>query len=98
VVDVPKALKEKIYNATPERITYPTFDVDPNTGKTRELHAYLYKPKKPLPPKDQIVMIQSFYGGGNNFSTRYQILADAGIYVLSPSPRGSSGFGKEFAA
>lgn len=98
VVDVPKELKEKIYNATPERITYPTFDIDPKTGKTRELHAYLYKPKNPLPAKDQIVMIQSFYGGGNNFSTRYQILADAGIYVLSPSPRGSSGFGKDFAA
>lgn len=98
VVDVPKELKEKIYNATPERITYPTFDIDPKTGKNRELHAYLYKPKNPLPAKDQIVMIQSFYGGGNNFSTRYQILADAGIYVLSPSPRGSSGFGKDFAA
>ena len=98
VVDVPKELKEKIYNATPERITYPTFDKDPMTGETRELHAYLYKPKNPLPAKDQIVMIQSFYGGGNNFSTRYQILADAGIYVLSPSPRGSSGFGKDFSA
>ena len=98
VVDVPKELKEKIYNATPERITFPTFDIDEKTGKTRELHAYLYKPKNPLPAKDQIVMIQSFYGGGNNFSTRYQILADAGIYVLSPSPRGSSGFGKDFSA
>ena len=98
VVDVPKDLKEKIYKATPERITYPTFDKDSKTGKTRELHAYLYKPKKPLPKDEQIVMIQSFYGGGNNFSTRYQILADAGIYVLSPSPRGSSGFGKDFAA
>lgn len=98
VVDVPKTLKDKIYKATPERITYPTFDIDPKTGKQRELHAYLYKPKNPLPAKEQIVMIQSFYGGGNNFSTRYQILADAGIYVLSPSPRGSSGFGKDFAA
>lgn len=98
IVDVPKELKEKVYKATPERITYPTFDIDPATGKNRELHAYLYKPKNPLPAKDQIVMIQSFYGGGNNFSTRYQILADAGIYVLSPSPRGSSGFGKDFAA
>jgi len=98
VVDVPKDLKDKIYKATPERITYPTFDIDPETGKKRELHAYLYKPKNPLPAKDQIVMIQSFYGGGNNFSTRYQILADAGIYVLSPSPRGSRGFGKDFAA
>ena len=97
-VDVPQALKDKIYKATPERITYPTFDTDPATGEPRELHAYLYKPENPLPAEDQIVMIQSFYGGGNSFSTRYQILADAGIYVLSPSPRGSRGFGKDFAA
>jgi dipeptidyl aminopeptidase/acylaminoacyl peptidase len=98
IVDVPKTLKDKIYKATPERITYPTFDIDPETGSPRALHAYLYKPENPLPAEDQIVMIQSFYGGGNSFSTRYQILADAGIYVLSPSPRGSRGFGKDFAA
>lgn len=97
-VDVPQELKEKVYNATVERITYPTFDIDPSTGEPRQIHAYLYKPKNPLPEKDRIVMIQSFYGGGNYFSTRYQILANAGIYVLSPSPRGSSGFGKEFSA
>lgn len=97
VVDVPKDLKEKIYNANVERITYPTFDIDPATGKQREIHAYLYSPKNPLPAKDRVVMIQSFYGGGNYFSIRYQILANAGIYVLSPSPRGSSGFGKEFS-
>lgn len=98
VVDVPQELKDKVYKATPERITFPTFDIDPETGEPRELHAYLYKPENPLPAEDQIVMIQSFYGGGNSFSTRYQILADAGIYVLSPSPRGSRGFGKDFAA
>jgi dipeptidyl aminopeptidase/acylaminoacyl peptidase len=45
-----------------------------------------------------MVMIQSFYGGGNYYSARTQILGEAGIYVLSPSPRGSSGFGREFSA
>ncbi len=98
LIDVPQELKEQVYNTTVERISYPTFDIDPATGKPRELHAYLYKPKNPLPNEEQIVMIQSFYGGGNSFSNRYQILAEAGIYVLSPSPRGSSGFGKDFAA
>ena len=98
VVDVPDDLKEQVYQATPERITYPTFDIDPATGKQRELHAYLYKPKNPLPEGEQMVVIESFYGGGNYFDKQYQILANAGIYVLSPSPRGSSGFGKEFAA
>ncbi|MEM9983557.1 MAG: prolyl oligopeptidase family serine peptidase [Bacteroidota bacterium] len=98
VVDVPEDLKNKVYNATVERVSYPTFDTDPATGEPRQIHAYLYKPKNPLPDKERIVMIQSFYGGGNSFNTRYQILANAGIYVLSPSPRGSSGFGKEFSA
>ena len=43
-------------------------------------------------------MIMSFYGGGNYFSNRTQILCEAGIYVFSPSPRGSDGFGREFAS
>lgn len=97
VVDLPDALKKAIYQSNVERLTFPTFDSDPATGKTRELHAYLYKPKNPLPQKERIVLIKSFYGGGNSFSTSNQILAEAGIYVLSPSPRGSRGFGKEFA-
>ncbi|MEO0895206.1 MAG: prolyl oligopeptidase family serine peptidase [Bacteroidota bacterium] len=97
-IELSEDLKEKLYQAEVERIEYPTFDKDPETGEDRMLHAYLYKPKNPLPKEEQIVMIQSFYGGGNNFSTRYQILAEAGIYVLSPSPRGSSGFGKDFYA
>ncbi|MFT6856307.1 MAG: dipeptidyl aminopeptidase/acylaminoacyl peptidase [Cyclobacteriaceae bacterium] len=97
-VDVPMELKEKVYKSNVERITYPTFDVDPATGESRQIHAYLYSPKNPPALEDRIVMIQSFYGGGNRFSMRYQILADAGIYVLSPSPRGSSGFGQEFSA
>jgi dipeptidyl aminopeptidase/acylaminoacyl peptidase len=97
-VDVPKDLKKKILHAKQERLEFPTFDVDENTGKTRMLHAFLYVPDKPLPKDQAIVMIQSFYGGGNYYSTRTQILAEAGIYVLSPSPRGSSGFGREFSA
>ena len=44
----------------------------------------------------QMVMIHSFYGGWNLYNSHTQILAEAGIYVLSPSPRGSSGFGHEF--
>ena len=98
VVDVPADLKEKTIHAEVERIEFPTFDTDPATGEPRMLHAFLYHPKNPLPKDQQIVMIQSFYGGGNFYSTRTQILAEAGIYVLSPSPRGSRGFGREFSA
>lgn len=98
LIDVPEDLKKRVYHAVPSRITFPTFDTDPATGEARQLHAYLYTPKNPLPKDQQMVMIQSFYGGGNSFSTRTQILAEAGIHVLSPSPRGSRGFGQEFAA
>lgn len=97
-LDMPEALSSKIIQADVERISYPTFDIDPNTGEQRMIHAYLYKPKNPLPKEQQVVMIQSFYGGTNYFSNRTQILAEAGVYVLSPSPRGSRGFGKEFYA
>jgi dipeptidyl aminopeptidase/acylaminoacyl peptidase len=97
-VGVPKDLKKKILHAKQERLEFPTFDEDANTGKTRMLHAFLYVPDKPLPKDQAIVMIQTFYGGGNYYSTRTQILAEAGIYVLSPSPRGSRGFGREFSA
>ncbi len=98
VVDLPEGLEEKIVHAKVERVSFPTFDTDPATGKARMLHGYLYVPENPLPDSQALAMIQSFYGGENAFSTRTQILAEAGIYVFSPSPRGSSGFGREFAA
>lgn len=91
-------LENKIVQADVEKIEFPTFDIDEKTGKQRMLHAYLYKPKNPLPEDKQIVMIQSFYGGANRYNVREHILAEAGVYVLSPAPRGSSGFGKDFYA
>ncbi len=94
----PSELTAQLIHTRRERLQYPTFDIDPATGKTRMLHAYLYHPKDVLPESQQIVMIQAFYGGGNYFSNRTQILGEAGIYVLSPAPRGSHGFGREFAS
>lgn len=96
IVALSKEKEEALVRSTVERLEIPTFDVDEKTGETRKLHAYLLTPKKPL--KDKIVMIQSFYGGGNSYDMEHQIFADAGIYVLSPSPRGTSGFGRDFAA
>lgn len=95
---LPEELKSQVIKADVERVEFPTFDIDPNTGEQRMLHGYLYKPKNPLPKEEQICMIQSFYGGYNAYHPRVHILADAGIYVFSPSPRGCSGFGKEFYA
>jgi dipeptidyl aminopeptidase/acylaminoacyl peptidase len=98
LVSLPADLEQQIMHASVERLQFPTFDTDQNTGTTRMLHGYLYSPENPLPVDQQLVMIQSFYGGENSFSTRTQILAEAGIHVFSVSPRGSSGFGKEFAS
>ncbi len=98
VFDLPEALKDKLVHSDVERLSIPTFDVDPATGKTRMLHAYLYKPKNPLPKGKELIMIESFYGGENRYNTEYEIFNAAGITVLSPSPRGSAGFGRDFAA
>lgn len=98
IMDVPPDIKKKLVNSTVERLEIPTFDIDSSTGAKRLLHAYLYKPIDPLPDSRRLVMIKSFYGGDNDYDEECQILAKAGIYVLSPSPRGSSGFGRDFAA
>jgi dipeptidyl aminopeptidase/acylaminoacyl peptidase len=98
VIDIPGDLKRRFVHSTVERLEIPTFDIDPATGNPRLLHAYLYKPENPLPKDKGLVMIESFYGGSNRYNSEYQILSDAGIYVLSPSPRGSDGFGRDFAA
>lgn len=98
VFDLPQEQKDKLVQTNVERLSIPTFDIDPATGKQRMLHAYLFKPKNPLPADKSVVMLESFYGGDNRYDQEYQILGKAGIYVLSASPRGSSGFGRDFAA
>ncbi len=98
VLQLPEEYINKITHATVEKIDYPTFDTDPVTGETRMLHAFLYTPENPLPDNEAMVMIESCYGGGNYFSTQIQIQAEAGIYGLSPSPRGCDGFGREFSS
>lgn len=98
VLELPKEKNYKLITSTAEKLSIPTFDTDPATGKKRELHAYLMIPRNPLPKGEEMVMIQSFYGGGNSYDVEHQIFTDAGIYVLSPAPRGSSGFGRDFAA
>ncbi|WP_406696425.1 prolyl oligopeptidase family serine peptidase [Singulisphaera sp. Ch08] len=61
-----------------------------------KLHGFLYMPKHPLPREQQLVMVQSFYGGENRFDPDVQIWCDAGLYVFSPAPRGSSLFTSTF--
>ena len=98
IVDLPEEIKKSTIASHAEKLSIPTFDIDPATGKTRMLHAYLMVPEHPLPADQARLMVMSFYGGENMYDVEHQIFTAAGMYVLSASPRGSSGFGRDFAA
>ena len=93
---VPDELAEQLIQCDVERVEFATFDeVD---GETRMLHAYLFEPREQPPEHLRLARITAFYGGGNFFRSAHQIMCEAGITTFSPSPRGSRGFGAEFAA
>ena len=98
LVDLPQETKSSMITSHAEKLSIPTFDIDPATGQTRMLHAYLMVPEHPLPADQARLMVMSFYGGENAYDMEHQIFTAAGMYVLSASPRGSSGFGRDFAA
>ena len=98
LVDLPEATRKSMIASHAEKLSIPTFDIDPATGTTRMLHAYLMVPDNPLPKDQARLMVMSFYGGENGYDMEHQIFTAAGMYVLSASPRGSSGFGRDFAA
>ena len=98
LVDLPEATKKSMIASHAQKLSIPTFDIDPATGETRLLHAYLMVPENPLPADQARLMVMSFYGGENAYDIEHQIFTAAGMYVLSASPRGSSGFGRDFAA
>ena len=65
------------------------------------MHAWLYRPKKPLPPEKAMLVVEAFYGGSKTFHSIYQLpvpqlFCAAGIYFLSPAPRGSWTMGNAF--
>jgi dipeptidyl aminopeptidase/acylaminoacyl peptidase len=97
-IRLPEEYTRTIEQCRVERVEYPTFDIDPDTGEQRLLHAFLMTPKQPREDQSQLAVITSFYGGGNYFSERQQIFCEAGIAWLSPAVRGSFGFGKAFGA
>ena len=49
LVDLPEKTRKNMIASHAEKISIPTFDIDPATGQTRMLHAYLMVPEKPLP-------------------------------------------------
>ena len=53
LVDLPADIKSSMVTSHARKLSIPTFDIDPATGTTRMLHAYLMVPDNPL-PADQI--------------------------------------------
>jgi dipeptidyl aminopeptidase/acylaminoacyl peptidase len=96
---VPDEVARQIETCEVERVQIPTFDEDPRTGQTRTLHAYVHRPRHRWPRREQqFALIQAFYGGENRWDTQAQVFCAAGATVVSPSVRGSAGFGAAFAA
>jgi dipeptidyl aminopeptidase/acylaminoacyl peptidase len=90
-------LAARIVACTASSVEIPTFDKDKRTGKPRLLHAFVLEPKQPLTdPQQKLAMITAFYGGENAYSQLDQVMCAAGFTVISPSVRGSSGFGRDF--
>jgi dienelactone hydrolase len=91
LIRLSESLEAELVRCVPEAVKIPSFD-------GLELHAFVLRPKQPAPEGQGIAMVRSFYGGDNDWDQYDQILCAAGITVVSPAVRGSSGFGKDFAA
>jgi dipeptidyl aminopeptidase/acylaminoacyl peptidase len=103
LVELDSELADAVVQCKAEAVKIPTFDVDPKTGQTRMLHAFLLTPKQPMKGDEQegiapLGMLRSFYGGDNSYNRFDHIMCAAGLTLLSTSVRGSSGFGKDFYA
>ena len=95
---MPAEVEEQVVHCRTERVTYPTFDRLAD-GSPRRLHGFYLEPRvPPVDPAERLVLITAFYGGGNRYDQKTHILGAAGIACFSPAPRGSWGFGAEFAA
>lgn len=92
----PDELLGKIINCEPEKVSFETFDKISAPGENGTLHAYLLKPKRPRSGNESRALVEAFYGGGNDFFKTYQMLCDAGYYVMAPAPRGTEDFGGAF--
>lgn len=84
-------LEAALVHCEPEAVEIPTFD-------GLQLHAFVLRPKQPMDEGDSVAMVRSFYGGDNRWTRYDHILCAAGITVVSPAVRGSSGFGAAFHA
>jgi dipeptidyl aminopeptidase/acylaminoacyl peptidase len=90
VLELPAKLADQLVQCKATAVKIPTFD--------RELHAFLLEPRQPVAREHQLAMVRSFYGGSNTYTRYDHVMCAAGVTIVSASVRGSSGFGKEFAA
>ncbi len=81
-----------------ELITYEAHDGFAPEGQNGKVPAVLYRPKRPLPAPQQILIVETFYGGSNTFTQmdQTQVLCAAGITVLSPTVRGAGNWGAAY--
>lgn len=99
VVGLGEDLESEIVACKATAVQIPTFDRDKKTRSKRMLHAFLLEPAQP--PSDdstRLGLVTAFYGGDNRYSTFDHVMCAAGLTVVSPAVRGSSGFGREFQA
>lgn len=97
VIGLPAELERDVVACRARAVKIPTFDKDPATRKTRLLHAFVLEPREPVEaPEQRLAMITAFYGGANRYSLFDQVMCAAGLTVISPAVRGSTGFGKAF--
>jgi dipeptidyl aminopeptidase/acylaminoacyl peptidase len=89
LIRLPTELEDALVRCVPEAVKIRSFD-------DLELHAFVLRPEEPL--AEPVAMIRSFYGGDNEWDPYDHILCAAGITVVSPAVRGSSGFGSAFEA
>ena len=81
-------------------VTFPTFDKDALTGKTRTIPSFIYRPRN---AKGKIPVVIDIHGGPEgqsfpNFTARRQFWAnELGFAVLVPNVRGSLGYGKTYS-
>ena len=78
------------------------FLVGRSSHDDREIQAWLLKPPG-FDPKKKYPLILEIHGGphanyGERFSAEMQLFAAAGYVVLYVNPRGSTGYGQEFAS
>jgi len=85
---------------SPKLVHYPTFDKD-DSGKTRQIPAFLYVPQTTDPNEKFPVVIYIHGGPESQFTPSFTYLfqyylVELRIAVIAPNVRGSSGYGKKY--